>query len=175
MRIYICDDEPLMIEKLQRYLQLYFDSNHLKSPQFISYTSGESLLSDPYIKDIVFLDIEMSGMNGIYVGKELKKQNKNCIIFVVTSYSEYLDEAMRFHVFRYLSKPLDKQRLYRNFHDALVYYSTLTTQIAVETKDSVCTTSKRNTFSEYCKIHNIILLFLLFSVFTIFTFTILLF
>ncbi|MBU5416398.1 LytR/AlgR family response regulator transcription factor [Anaerobutyricum soehngenii] len=139
MRIYICDDEPLMIEKLQRYLQLYFDSNHLKSPQFISYTSGESLLSDPYIKDIVFLDIEMSGMNGIYVGKELKKQNKNCIIFVVTSYSEYLDEAMRFHVFRYLSKPLDKQRLYRNFHDALVYYSTLTTQIAVETKDSVYT------------------------------------
>ena len=61
-------------------------------------------------KDIVFLDIEMPGMNGIYVGNELKSQNRNIIIFVVTSYSEYLDEAMRFHVFRYLSKPLDKQR-----------------------------------------------------------------
>ena len=48
----------------------------------------------------------MPGMNGIYVGNELKKATENVIVFVVTSYSEYLDEAMRFHVFRYLSKPL---------------------------------------------------------------------
>ena len=38
----------------------------------------------------------MPGMNGIYVGNELKKANRNVIVFVVTSYSEYLDEAMRF-------------------------------------------------------------------------------
>ena len=56
-------------------------------------------------------------MNGIYVGNTLKKANKDVIIFVVTSYSEYLDDAMRFHVFRYLSKPLDRQRFFRNMKD----------------------------------------------------------
>ena len=76
-------------------------------------------------------------MNGIYVGNELKKANKNVIIFVVTSYSEYLDEAMRFHVFRYLSKPLDKQRFFRNMKDALAYYNSITTKIPVETKQGV--------------------------------------
>ncbi|MCQ5300311.1 response regulator, partial [Blautia wexlerae] len=69
-------------------------------------------------KDIVFLDIEMRGMYGIYVGNELKSEIRNVIIFVVTSYSEYLDEAMRFHVFRYLSKPLNNQRFLRNLKDA---------------------------------------------------------
>lgn len=56
---------------------------------------------------------------------------------MVTSYSEYLDEAMRFHVFRYLSKPLDKQRFFRNMKDALAYYNSITTKIPVETKQGV--------------------------------------
>ena len=46
-------------------------------------------------KDIVFLDIEMPGMNGIYVGNELKKVNRNVIVFVVTSYSEYLEDVYK--------------------------------------------------------------------------------
>ena len=41
---------------------------------------------------------------------------------------------MRFHVFRYLSKPLDKQRFLRNMKDALTYYNSITVKIPVETK-----------------------------------------
>ena len=129
MRILICDDDTLIIEQLQKYIESYFESNHLKCPELVSFTSGESLLADKNEKDIVFLDIEMPGMNGIYVGNELKKANKNVLIFVVTSYSEYLDEAMRFHVFRYLSQPLDKQRFFRNLKDALAYYNSITLKI----------------------------------------------
>ena len=134
MRILICDDDTLIIEQLQKYIESYFESNHLKCPELVSFTSGESLLADKNEKDIVFLDIEMPGMNGIYVGNELKKANKNVLIFVVTSYSEYLDEAMRFHVFRYLSKPLDKQRFFRNMKDALVSFNAISAKIPIETK-----------------------------------------
>lgn len=76
-------------------------------------------------------------MNGIYVGNELKKSNPAVIIFIVTSYSEYLDEAMRFHVFRYLSKPLEQQRFFRNMQDAVNLYHTSTLLIPVETKNGV--------------------------------------
>lgn len=137
MRILICDDDTLIIEQLKKYIESYFESNHLKCPELVSFTSGEALLTDKGEKDIVFLDIEMPGMNGIYVGNELKKANRNVIVFVVTSYSEYLDEAMRFHVFRYLSKPLDKQRFFRNLKDALAYYNSITLKIPVETKQAV--------------------------------------
>ena len=139
MRILICDDDTLIIEQLQKYIESYFESNHLKCPELVSFTSGESLLADKNEKDIVFLDIEMPGMNGIYIGNVLKERNKNIIIFVVTSYSEYLDEAMRFHVFRYLSKPLEKQRLFRNLKDALAVYHTLSQKIALETKEETLT------------------------------------
>ena len=81
----------------------------------------------------------MHGLNGIYVGNELKKRNKNTIIFIITSYSEYLDEAMRFHVFRYLSKPIDKQRLFRNLKDALDLYHSMTVQVPIETRQGVHT------------------------------------
>ncbi len=70
MRILICDDDTLIIEQLQKYIESYFESNHLKCPELVSFTSGESLLADKNEKDIVFLDIEMPGMNGIFVGNE---------------------------------------------------------------------------------------------------------
>ena len=96
MRILICDDDSLIVEQIQKYVRHFFESNHLKCPEIFCYSSGEDLLADKRAKDIVFLDIEMPGMNGIFVGNELKKQNKNTIIFVITSYSEYLDDARLF-------------------------------------------------------------------------------
>ena len=89
----------------------------------------------------------MPGMNGIYVGNELKKKNSNIIIFIITSYSEYLDEAMRFRVFRYLSKPLDKQRFFRNMKDAVDLYNTMTVKLPIESKQGVYTLSTSSIIS----------------------------
>lgn len=140
MRILICDDDILILERLQKYINDFFRNNNLKCPEILSFDSGEALLADKGAKDIVFLDVEMPGVSGIYTGNELKKQNPNAIIFIVTSYMEYLDEAMRFQVFRYLSKPIDKQRLFRNLKDALHLHFTLVRKIPIETKDGVHST-----------------------------------
>ena len=139
MRILICDDDDLTIKQIRKYCQFFFDKIEAKCPELVCFSDGETLLSDEGEKDILFLDIEMPGMNGIYVGNELKTRNENIIIFIVTSYSEYLDEAMRFHVFRYLSKPLDKQRFFRNMKDAVDLYNSTTVKIPIETKQGVHT------------------------------------
>ncbi len=139
MRILICDDDALMREQLQNYIKCYFEKTRAKCPEIACFSDGESLLTDNGDKDILFLDIEMPGINGIYVGNELKRSNEHIIIFVVTSYSEYLDDAMRFHVFRYLSKPLDKRRFFRNMKDALDLYNTMTVKIPIETRHGVHT------------------------------------
>lgn len=88
MQLIICDDDKLFIQKLQHYLQLFFRQHHLTLPKIITFTNGEELLSYTGSIDILFLDIEMPGMNGIYIGNALKERNKNIIIFVITSYSE---------------------------------------------------------------------------------------
>lgn len=141
MRIAICDDNLLFIEQLTSYIKDYFKRCHLSCPEIISFLSGEALLEDTLSKDIVFLDIEMPGLSGISTGARLKELNKNIIVFVVTAYAEYLDDAMRFHVFRYLSKPLEKQRLFRNLKDALHVYSITSQKIPIETKTGVHTIS----------------------------------
>lgn len=139
MRILICDDNPLMVEEIHKYIQLYFQRSNSKCPEVVCFTDGESLLADEGDKDFVFLDVEMPGFNGIYIGNELKKKNNKIIIFVVSAFSEYLDDAMRFHVFRYLSKPLDQQRFFRNMDDAIDLYHTLETKIPIETREGVHT------------------------------------
>lgn len=139
MRILICDDDSIIIEQLKQLIRSYFEASHLKCPEILCYSDGTSLLADQGTKDIVFLDIEMPGMNGIYIGNELARRNHQTIIFVVTSYLEYLDDAMRFHVFRYLSKPLDKRRFYRNMKDAINLYYTFSATVVIETKHGVHT------------------------------------
>ena len=141
MQIFICDDDILIIEQLEKYIRSYFRHTTAKCPAIVTFKDGESLLAYEGSKDIVFLDIEMPGMNGICVGRELQKQNNHSLIFVVTSHPQYLDEAMRFHVFRYLSKPIDKKRLFRNLKDALVAYHEFSAKIPLETKEGVYTLS----------------------------------
>jgi len=137
MRILICDDDVMIQQELTRYLSEYFHRHNLRLPDICCFHTGHDLLLDSGNKDIIFLDVEMPGLSGISVGTALKKSNPDVIIFIVTSYSEYLDDAMRFHVFRYLSKPIDKQRLFRNLKDALSLYHSLHIRIPVETRQGI--------------------------------------
>lgn len=136
MQIFICDDNVEVTEQIHNYILTFFSNYNLTPPKITIFHNGEALLQSQAKKDIVFLDVEMEGLNGIYVGQELKKQNKDTIIFMVTSFSEYLDDAMKFHVFRYMFKPLDKQKFFRNLGEAMQLYNNLNKTITVESKDS---------------------------------------
>ena len=74
MRIVICDDDNLTIEKIKKYIRIYFERSHLKCPEIACFNKGEDVLNDGGDKDIVFLDIEMEGVDGIYVGNILKEK-----------------------------------------------------------------------------------------------------
>lgn len=149
MRIVLCDDDEQVLVQLHKYLREYFQTAHLSQPDYSVYNSGDALLhaelseSAPRI-DVAFLDVEMPGRNGINTGALLKERHPKAKIIIVTSYLDYLDEAMRFHVFRYLTKPVDKYRLFRNMKDALYQISIDTEQVSIETKKEavVCCTDE---------------------------------
>ena len=149
MRIVLCDDDEQILKQLLKYLREYFKSNRLNQPDFSVYSSGDDLLTAEMAPsatqvDIAFLDVEMPGRNGINTGALLKERNPKAKIFIMTSYLDYLDDAMRFHVFRYLSKPIDKQRFFRNMKDALYQISIETKPVSIETKDEtvICSTDE---------------------------------
>lgn len=118
MRIAICDDQQEYRKLIIQYVQFYFQE-HLLDLETYEFGSGEELLSSDKTFDIVFLDIEMNELNGIQTTKELNIRNKNTIIFIVTAYQKYLDDAMDLNVFRYIDKPIQAKRLYNGLDKAI--------------------------------------------------------
>lgn len=137
MKIAICDDDEMMQKEVKRFINEYSEKHKLDLPEIQLFSCGEDLIACEDRFDIAFLDVEMSGISGIYTGKELEKKNKKILNFIITSHTDYLDEAMSFHAFRFLSKPLDKQRFFRNYKDALRAYHTVTERTAIETKEGI--------------------------------------
>lgn len=137
MRILICDDDSAFLEELSALLQEYFHLNNLPRPEITAFHSGQELLDDRGWQDIIFLDIEMPGIGGVEAGNTLAGRHFHPLVIVITSYMDYLDDAMRFHVFRYLSKPLDRQRLFRNMDDALNTISHRETAVALKTRQGI--------------------------------------
>lgn len=137
MRILLCDDDLTILSQLERLLKEFFQEHGLVQPEIARYTDGEKLLDSGDTGEIAFLDVEMPGLSGIHTGERMKKKNPRIKIFILTSYMDYLDEAMKFHVFRYLSKPIDKKRLFRNMKEALYQIQMETKPVTIETKNGI--------------------------------------
>lgn len=135
MRIVFCENNERDLSMLESYVKEFFEGLEDYEAEYASYRSGDELLAREDFVDFAFLDVEMPGLNGIQVGNQLKERNSAIKIFIITAYSDYLDEAMKFQVFRFLSKPLDKDRLHRNLKDALRLYALSSNKVLINTKD----------------------------------------
>ena len=114
MRIAICDDEKNIRELIaNKVAKQYQDAN------IIFYNSGEELLlSDEHI-DILFLDIQMQGKNGMETARELRKKDKKIIIIFVTAVEEYVFQAFDVGAFNYIVKPIDDTKFTEVLHRAI--------------------------------------------------------
>lgn len=137
MRIVFCDDEPLILAQLQKLVQDFFNTLVGAQPEFAAYESGDLLIQNETRVDIAFLDVEMPGVSGIHIGAKLKERNPQVKIIIVTAYPDYLDEAMRFQVFRYLSKPIEKMRLFKNLKDAVYAYNMESREYPISTSEGI--------------------------------------
>ncbi len=76
----------------------------------------------------------MPGISGLELSEELQKNNNDILVFIVTSYQDYLDDAFKIHVFRYLSKPINHERFNKNFSQAIAAYKEISKYIIIEEK-----------------------------------------
>ena len=118
MRIAICDDEKEYVEDIEKHINQYFAERGL-SYALSKYYNSKGILESKRVFDIVFLDIEMSGLNGIEVGRELQRINPNVVLIYVTAYDHYLDEALDLGTTRFFDKPIDSSRFYKGLDRAI--------------------------------------------------------
>ncbi len=110
MRIAVCDDELRCRRQLMD--ALYSVSKSL-DVMVSAFEDGAELLrgfeESPY--DLVFLDIEMPGMDGITVARQLREMSKEAAIVFLTAHIEYALEGYEVNALRYLTKPAQPEKL----------------------------------------------------------------
>lgn len=122
MKIVICDDEIQYVNALKKHIEEYM-KKRLLSFEIYTFTDPTEIIAGGVTCDLAFLDIQMEKANGISVAKELKKRNSKMIIFFITSYNEYQDDAMDLRAFRFFEKPFKAERLYSGLDKAMEYLS----------------------------------------------------
>ena len=134
LRVAICDDDEQFRIELKKLVNKYFKNKDLELPDISEFSSGEALIDSDEEFDIILMDVEMGKLSGLYTIKRIKPRNRYAIYMVISSFDEYLDEAMGIKVFRYMTKPLNEQRFFRNMRDALKALSMASRKICIETE-----------------------------------------
>lgn len=104
-RSLIIDDERLAREELKSLLKYYHEIEIIDEAK----NGEEGILKIKELKpDLIFLDINMPGMNGFEMIKHLEEIPR--VIFV-TAYDEYAIKAFEVNALDYIMKPVDPERL----------------------------------------------------------------
>lgn len=109
IHIYVCDDSiefrRIFDQTLKKLVPQFF-------PKALEYKiedsvgSGEQLLKrlESNNIDVLFLDIDMPGMNGLDLAKQLTKMQKEILIIFVSGYDHYVYQVFEFFPFAYMRK-----------------------------------------------------------------------
>lgn len=117
IKIAVCDDDKKTLRDTLKLLEQY-----KKLPLSMdAYTSGEALLAAGKKYDILLLDIDMEGLNGIETARRIREADKEVKLIYVTNYSDYTIFAFGVHAFAYLLKPLKAEELYAQLDEVFAY------------------------------------------------------
>ncbi len=113
LRIGICDDEPVARDALRIQLEKIMVENSEEIVyEFSSGTAAASWLSrHPGEIDLLFLDVEMKGLNGMETAEKIRTFDEHLLIIFVTGYSDYVFDGYRVGALDYLMKPVREEMI----------------------------------------------------------------
>ncbi|MEG2521114.1 MAG: LytTR family DNA-binding domain-containing protein [Christensenellaceae bacterium] len=111
IKIAVCDDLPKDRKHLLSMLGEYLDRNNIYA-EMNEFSSGETFLSsDTASYQLVFLDIFMTGINGMETAKKLCFENPHALVVFQSTSRDFAAEAFSISALHYLIKPVDKEKL----------------------------------------------------------------
>lgn len=105
MDIAVVDDEKAIREHICGMVKEQQPESRIEA-----YATGGELLASGKRFDIVFLDIQMEGMNGIEAARSLREKQGDTVLVFVTGIRDYVFDAFDLYAFQYLLKPIDEDK-----------------------------------------------------------------
>lgn len=119
IRIAICDDEKQIADQIRKLVSVFFRAKNMET-SIVCFSAGEELLQYDKGIDILFLDIQMNGMDGMETARKLRgRQFKGYLIFI-TVLKEMVFQSFEVQAYDYLVKPVEERQFARTMERLLV-------------------------------------------------------
>ena len=117
MKIAVCDDTAACRKEAEENIRRLCGAE----TEIRTFSKGEALLAafaaEPSPFDVVFLDIEMEGEDGIDTANEIRKTDKQVLILFITAYKRHALRSFECQPFRFLVKPVKEEIWKKTFCD----------------------------------------------------------
>ncbi len=117
-RVAVCDDDPLMAEQNAAMTRRILDGRSLTAESdyhIDAFTSPEPLIerltAQPKAYDLLLLDIELDGENGVKLAAFLRERQIGVSIIYITGHAGFAMDSFPTRPLDYLLKPVDETRL----------------------------------------------------------------
>ncbi len=118
IKIAICEDEAVMCEKLKMAVFSILEKQG-EECRIACYADAAGFLCGPADQELLFLDIQLPGLNGMKTAERLRERGYKGEIVFVTAFPEYMADAFEVEAADYLKKPVERKRLERTLKRVL--------------------------------------------------------
>jgi DNA-binding LytR/AlgR family response regulator len=114
IKIAVCDDEYQQAEYIKMLVKKWAEdsNNKINIEMFNSAENYKAAWSENKNYDILLLDIQMSGQNGIELAKELRLSDDNTTIIFITAVADFISDGYDVSALHYLIKPIKEDKFY---------------------------------------------------------------
>ncbi len=123
IKIAICDDDERCLAANEALVKEYITAQKIIA-DIHTFKSGEFFwhdIQEGQFYDLILLDIEMPGKNGMDIAKSIAEHSPSSLAVFITSYQKFAVDAFEYSIFRYVLKNEIREKLLPAIKDALFY------------------------------------------------------
>ncbi len=110
MKIALVEDNELHREQISQEIQSYFEELD-EVCELRVFDNGSDMLDHYYAVggyDLLLLDIQLPGMDGISVARQIRQHDQRVLIVFITSMTSYAVQGHSVHALDYILKPINR-------------------------------------------------------------------